>query len=78
MRFFSDQLKIPALLFLRHPDFSFFPEVVHVGQQIQGPKRFSIAPELTMNNQRFPHFLRKTFCIMREEKTAKGNICFPT
>ena len=28
MKFFSDQLKIPALLFLKHPDFSFFLGVV--------------------------------------------------
>lgn len=34
---------------------------------------FPLPLELTMNNQRFPRFLCKTVCIMREKQTTKGN-----
>lgn len=37
---------------------------------------FQMHLEFTMNNQRFPRFLRKTVCFMKEKKDNKGEYIF--
>lgn len=44
----------------------------------RGINHFEMPVKFTTNNPRFPPFLSKTVCIMKEKKDRGGRICFPT